>query len=228
MNSASLNEIAYNLLNNMRGGRSSHSDHLSLEQVKFMIKYYRSLFIRRDLERNYNRWRAFEQDLGLVPVSIVDSAEHDTITSGRLLMRTDDKIPTPIRLKRGEAISHIGDVDRVGKPIPLIDTVRSYYQRFNKYTSEDSFAFYRDGYVYIENDVTLNNINIRGVFEDPEKVHAFTIDNDLDLYDENSPFPISMDMLQQITQGLMNGELSAVVQTPNDEELDRMQDSNPQ
>ena len=47
-----LNEIAYNLLNLIRGGRSNHDEHISLDQIKFNIKHYRAVFIRRDFAKN--------------------------------------------------------------------------------------------------------------------------------------------------------------------------------
>ena len=47
-----LNEIAYNILNTYRGGRSNHNDHISLDQVKFTIKYYRAMMIRRDMAKH--------------------------------------------------------------------------------------------------------------------------------------------------------------------------------
>jgi hypothetical protein len=75
MNSASLNQIAYNILNSLRGGRTSSSEHTSLEQIKFTVKYYRAMFIRRDMLRNNNRSRMFEQDLGQVEVGSIDNAE---------------------------------------------------------------------------------------------------------------------------------------------------------
>ena len=47
-----LNEIAYNLLNLVRGGRSNHDEHISLDQIKFNVKHYRAMFIRRDYAKN--------------------------------------------------------------------------------------------------------------------------------------------------------------------------------
>ena len=44
-----LDEIAYNILNLLRGGRSSNDELISIEQIKFNIKHYRAMFIRRDL-----------------------------------------------------------------------------------------------------------------------------------------------------------------------------------
>jgi len=58
-----LDEIAYNLLNAFRGGRSSNDDNISLDQIKFNIKHYRAVFIRRDFARNGLVTRHLEQDL---------------------------------------------------------------------------------------------------------------------------------------------------------------------
>ena len=59
-----LNEIAYNLLNLVRGGRSNHDEHISLDQIKFNIKHYRAMFIRRDFAKNGFTSRHIEHDLG--------------------------------------------------------------------------------------------------------------------------------------------------------------------
>ena len=46
------NEIAYNILNLIRAGRSNHDEMISLDQIKFNILHYRAMFIRRDYARN--------------------------------------------------------------------------------------------------------------------------------------------------------------------------------
>ena len=46
-----LNEIAYNIAD--AAGRGTNAAYI--ERLKFQIKYYRSLLIRRDQERNRNR-----------------------------------------------------------------------------------------------------------------------------------------------------------------------------
>ena len=40
-----LDEIAYNLLNLIRGGRSNNDEHISLSQIKFNIKHYRAMLL---------------------------------------------------------------------------------------------------------------------------------------------------------------------------------------
>lgn len=221
MNSLSLNQISNNILNILRGGRSSNDDIISLPQIKFLVKYYRSLLIRRDQERNLNRGRLFEQDLGHIVCSSVDSAESSSINSGAILIRTNNKIPTPIRLKNNEGITYVSCDDKVGEPLPVLDAQITYWQGFGKYTSDKPFAFYRDGYIYINNNVTITNIHVRGIFEDPEEVHEFTRANGLDLYDDNSPYPISSDMIESITKSIISGEGKIILGTKNDNELDR-------
>lgn len=224
MNSASLNEIAYNILNTIREGRSSNTENISLDQVKFAVKYYRSLLIRRDMWRNNNRFRMFEQDLGHVPVSTIDTAEDPSISSANIILRTDNQIPTPIRMKEFEGITHVGSTDKSRTKIPILDTQRSYWEQFSKYTASSSHATYRGGYIYVFNDLSLQTINIRGIFEDPEEVHKFTRANGLDLYDDDSPFPVPSDMIQQITQSILNTEMSAILKGMDDDEHNFQQD----
>ena len=69
-----LDEIAYNILNLVRGGRSSTGDHISISQIKFNIKYYRAMLIRRDYARNGNITRHLEQDLKCIKLKKVDAS----------------------------------------------------------------------------------------------------------------------------------------------------------
>ena len=224
MNSTSLNEIAYNILNTIRGGRSSNTEVISLDQIKYAIKYYRTTFIRRDQFRNANRYRQFEQDLGFLSVSEVDTAESDSEDSYKFLYRTDKQIPSPVRLKRSEAITFVGGLDKAGKPIPVVDAHRNYWNQFSKYTSRSPEAYYRNGYIYLDNTNYMEKINVRGIFEDPEEVFEFAQKEDgTDLYTGEEPFPIPQDMIEGITKGLINGELSIMVQSPTDEEADMNQ-----
>ena len=70
-----LDEIAYNILNLVRGGRSSHDDYISLDQIKFNIRHYRAMFIRRDFARNGTITRHLEQDLGCLELEQVDASK---------------------------------------------------------------------------------------------------------------------------------------------------------
>ena len=92
-----LNEIAYNLLNLVRGGRSNNDEHISLSQIKFNIKHYRAMFIRRDYGKNGFVSRHVEQDLGCVRVEPVDASKCCNLDTACPVYRTVKPLPKTIR-----------------------------------------------------------------------------------------------------------------------------------
>ena len=76
--------------------------------------------------------------------------------------------------------------------------------------------------LYIYNPGGMDTINIRGVFENPEEVAKFECDGG-DCYDDQSDFPLPLDMVQAITDGLVKGTFMMIAQTVSDTENDTLQ-----
>jgi hypothetical protein len=217
-----LNEIAYNILNLARGGRSSNNDHISLDQIKFNVKYYRAMLIRRDFTRNGIITRHLEQDLGCIELQKVDASKCCNLPVDCAVYRSKVKIPRTVRFSFKDAITHVGDVTGLAT-IPMVEPHMVEYLPYDKYTKQQKKAYMIEDYLYIYNGDGLKFINVRGVFEDPEEVALFDCDGS-DCYDDDSEFPIPMDMVQIITQGLMSGELMMLATSVNDTTNDTMQD----
>ena len=217
-----LNEIAYNILNLARGGRSSNNDHISLDQIKFNVKYYRAMLIRRDFTRNGIITRHLEQDLGCIELQKADASKCCNLPVDCAVYRSKVKIPRTVRFSFKDAITHVGDVTGLAT-IPMVEPHMVEYLPYDKYTKQQKKAYMIEDYLYIYNGDGLKFINVRGVFEDPEEVALFDCDGS-DCYDDDSEFPIPMDMVQIITQGLMNGELMMLSTSVNDTTNDTMQD----
>ena len=102
-----LNEIAYNIAD--ASGRGTNAAYI--ERLKFQIKYYRALLIRRDQERNSYLPDAFIQTIE-VPISAVTlTSPNATVLTGgdidpttsinsQTLHKSDFQLPEPVRLKR--------------------------------------------------------------------------------------------------------------------------------
>jgi hypothetical protein len=220
-----LDEIAYNLLNLVRGGRSSHDEHISLDQIKFNVKHYRAMFIRRDYAKNGFISRHIEQDLGCVQVMPVDASKCCRIETDCPVYRTVKELPKTVRYNFEEAISHVGDVSGIGT-IPMVASNTVQWLAYDKYTKGKMKAYMIENYLYIYNAEGLETINIRGVFEDPQEVSKFDDCDGDGCYDDSyNAFPISMDMLSLINQGIIAGELQLLSGSFSDTENDRMQDS---
>ena len=219
-----LNEIAYNLLNLVRGGRSSNDENISLDQIKFNIKHYRAMFIRRDYTKNGFTSRHVEQDLGCIKLQRVDATKCCSLPSECIVAQGEDAIPKTIRYNFDEAITYVGDVTRTGT-IPVVQSNTIQFLPYDKYTNKKLKAYMIENYLYIYNAEGLEYINVRGVFEDPEIVSKFGDCNGAKCSDDSATdYPIPMDMLSQINQGILSGELALLSSTKSDTTNDRMQD----
>ena len=220
-----LNEIAYNLLNLIRGGRSNQDEHISLDQIKFNIKHYRAMFIRRDHSRNGFSSRHIEQSLGCVDIERVDASQCCKLPSTCIVHRSKSPIPKTIRYNFEEAITYVGDITGIDT-IPLINSNMIQFLPYDKYTNKKYKAYMINDFLYIYNASGLETINVRGVFENPRDVSNFNECSEGNCYNEDSSeFPLPMDMLNLINQGILNGELKLLGATMSDTTNDRMQDA---
>tara|TARA_S200002703_G_C3715256_1_gene219727 strand:+ start:25 stop:696 length:672 start_codon:yes stop_codon:yes gene_type:complete len=217
-----LNEIAYNILNIVRGGRSNSDEHISLSQIKFNIKYYRAMMIRRDLARNNFMSRHLEQDLGCIKMKAVNASKCCDFDIHCEVYKSEVKIPRTVRANFKDMITYVGGVDGITR-IPVIQPDYVKFIPYDKYTKNQRKAFFIEDYLYIYNPDGIELINVRGVFEDPEEVAKFDCDG-TDCYDDDTPFPMPADMVQAITTALLSGEMMMIANTPGDTTLDRTQD----
>ena len=220
-----LDEIAYNILNLVRGGKSHHDETISLSQIKFNIKYYRAMFLRRDFARNGLVTRHIEQDLGCVKLIKVDASKCCKLPIDCHVMRTEVKIPRTVRFNFEDAITYVGAIDGITR-IPMSQSHMVKYLMWDKYTGKNTKAYMIDDYLYLYEPHEIGLVNIRGVFENPEEVSKFDCDDGA-CYDDTNDFPMPADMIQAITQGIVQGELGLLASTPADVELDRHQDNAP-
>ena len=221
-----LNEIAYNLLNLVRGGNSHHDESISLEQLKFNILHYRAMFIRRDYAQNGFTSRHIEQDLGCVKLIKTDGSQCCDVELECDVYKTELPLPKTVRFNFSEAITYVGSVSGLDT-IAFVNSNTVKWLQYDKYTKTKMKAFMIDEHMYIYNAEGLENINIRGVFENPRDVSRFgdcAGAGDCYTGDETADFPIPMDMIQRINQGILSGELKVIAGTVSDTENDRMQD----
>tara|TARA_R110002012_G_scaffold24556_2_gene81934 strand:- start:3184 stop:3894 length:711 start_codon:yes stop_codon:yes gene_type:complete len=217
-----LNEIAHNILNLYRGGRPSQSEHISIDQVKFNIKHYRAMLLRRDYSRNGMITRHSEQDLGCIELEEVNASKCCDLPVTCRVARSIKKIPRTVRFNFSEALTHIGDVSGI-HTIPFIDKIMVQYLPYDKYTATKHKAYMIEDHLYVYNAEGLKYINVRGVFEDPADLKDFDCEDGV-CYDDNSKFPMPADMIQAVTLGMASGELQLLSGTFSDSTTDTLQD----
>jgi len=217
-----LNEIAYNILNLIRGGRPNQSEHISLDQIKFNIKHYRAMLIRRDYARNGIITRHLEQDLGCIELEDCNPSKCCSLPVSSSVSRSVLDIPRTVRFNFKDAITFVGDVTGI-KTIPMVDSSMIRWLPYDKYTGEKYKAYMIEDKLYIYNAKGLKFVNVRGIFEDPTDLKHFQCENG-ECWNDNAEFPMPADMIQSVTQGMTSGELQLLAGTFSDSLADQAQD----
>ena len=215
-----LNEIAYNLLNLIRGGKSSHEENISLDQIKFNIRHYRAVMVRRDFARNGLVTRHLEQSLGCLELEKVDGSQCCGLDIGCEVYKTKKPVPRTLRFNFEDAITFVGAADGLTR-IPLVSSSIIKFLQYDKYTYDNKKAYMIEDYLYIFNAEGMEFVNVRGVFENPEDLAQYDCDGS-SCYNEDSEYPIPADMLQAINSGIIQGELKLLGITVSDTTNDRM------
>ena len=219
--SATLKQISYNILNIYRGGRATNNDHISLEQIMFNVNHYRALLIRRDFQKNGRITRHFEQDLGCIDMVRVNASKCCALPVECEVSRSTVKIPRTVRFNFQDAITHVSDATGL-ITIPVVDSNTVQFLPYDRPTKNDRKVYMIEDYIYLYNPNGMDTINIRGVFEDPTELAKFDCDSS-DCYDPDAPYPLSMDMINSITDGLIKGTMQLLPSTPTDTENDNIQ-----
>lgn len=190
---ATLNQIAYNIAESF-----DDQSEILINRLKFSIVYYRAELIRRDYSRHDHLPASLLQELVLETEKV---EYHEGIK--KEFIRSKRKPPIPIRTV-GPPFHYVGGVDRK-TPYQFIYPEQMEYIGHNKWICKPPGYSYIDGYVTVHN-ISASKVIIRGVFEDPEKVWEFEQgDGECPTGDEE--FPIPLDMIRAITQGILSGEM---------------------
>jgi hypothetical protein len=215
---ATESEIVYNILNTHSGGRLSDDFIPSYNQIAFMVRYVRAMFIRRDLDQNWNIHPDYSQDLGCISLIKADKAECCHFQLDCDILKTSVKLPKFLRLKTRLGITYVGSIDKQ-TAFDLILPQRAGFIKYSKYTAAIPRAYYLNQYIYIPNNHDLEAINVRGILEDPKAANAFLCDG-VDCYTSDSEYPIPEDMIQPLTEMILSKELNYMLRTAPDADND--------
>jgi len=185
-----IDEIAYLILNTIRGGISTNNENLPIQMIKASIKTYRSLILRREFEKG-NRLTDLAQE---IPVNAVYSTnEHLT-----------ESIPELLRVKSGYGILKL--TSPTGTSIPVVSMGKYDYHQYESFTKDKPIATMNGVKIKIKNATPLadTTFNVLGIFEDPEK--AFDFNNNVSFWRDDRNEYLSDDLAQQVAQAIISAE----------------------
>ncbi len=211
---ATLNEIVYNLATQV----GKPDDVVLRERLKMMVAYYRALFIRQDQQRNFSIPSQFIQQLDCLEMeeaSAMECCYQENI--GCTVWRTVKKVPRPVRLYDGSDFIYVGTVD-AKQPYQRTTAVQADYSRYSKWSKQHPQYIYTNDRIYVYN-TTPKKILVKGIFEDPSDLYGYVCCNNTEIFTADMEYPMSMDMVQRVSQSILSLELRLEDRTDDASEI---------
>lgn len=201
-----LNELAYNVLNKLSGGRSTNNAYISLDQIKFNINYYRSLLLHRDLNKSQMQNDFFYQSVD-VSLNQENSAIYKSVSVVPDFVHLYYQYPA--RIFDGET------------SYPLVSYNLHRFNSNARSTKQSKRAYFLNGYLYLyDPSNTLTSIELQAIFENPSQAYIFNGADPEDV--DDMPYPITGDMAQRVSESLIKGDFELFVKIPADVTTDNL------
>jgi hypothetical protein len=211
----SLNELTFACMNTIRA-KSNSNDPISTRLIEFHIKNTRAFLVRQESNKSYTPDTNIIQHL-VTDVVKVDSADSCLVQSGCFTFRTKVKIPSIIETSHSQLLTRVGPVDLKSKPFSLIPIARVPYIGYNRFNSNQVFAYLDNGYIYFISNklIGFKKVEISAVFEDPELLASFECGTNK-CYSKDSAFPIKQSMINTIKDIVIKNYLNETSQAYQD------------
>lgn len=211
----SLKHIIYNIRTLIK---DVHSDDIKFtdRNIAYWIKYLRVKLIRQDYEKNRSISDNIKQEIS-VDVESIDIGTDKGIETGEFHIKSKLKIPKFISAYQKDLILDIKGIDD-NFDITVQTKAKALKNRDSKYGQKFPVAYLDKGYLYIVGcNFYIENVNITGVFNDPEEVDKFNNPltfNEDDFYDKD--YPIEDHMIDMINSIIKSNELNLYFQLSED------------
>jgi hypothetical protein len=229
---ASLNELVYDIEEIVNHNYISDDVSLSKRQIAFWISSQRALLIRQELNKGRSIDPAITQTLSCVGLEVVSSSDCCSDNSECMILRTIDQIPKPISTYSKQGITRVAPINMMSKPYLFVPQAQAIFSGNGRFNSQQRFAFYKDGYIYIKlNTLTvsvLKRISITGVFDNPKDVSIFNNCDGSPCFSWDDEYPMSSWMIDYVKEGILKLDISMLKQLPTDRANDSSGEQNSQ
>lgn len=193
---ATLNKLAYQVASSF----DRDSDFLFIERIKDLIIQTRNQFVHREIDK-YGVNEKYVQPY-IAELILVNASMDSNIDSRYTLLRTTNKIPSPIRYQTDVPFVFVGSLDRmIG-----FRNIKPYIMKSSRSLRLIGNAicyFYSNGYIYIWNNTKLESILVEAIYEELDVTQDNNDSTGL-CYKDDMEFPLAGDMLNDVIKEVIN------------------------
>lgn len=174
------------------------------EQLKVIWNYKRADWLQKIVDKHPEQRKYF---LKTITDSLIDVDEADcTVNIGCTVKRTSKKIPAPLRTTEA-LFDYVGDPDKFdGYTYTTPEQLYSILKYGSKYTKDRPKYFYSNGYIFVYNEDSLENLGIRGIWPDQRQLNTFKC-ADVPCYTDDDLYDIPDDIINVAMQDILKNEL---------------------
>ena len=198
-----LNQIAENIAFSLG---EQFNDTLK-EAIKHTVIVYRAKLIKDDLARNFMDYPNYLQSF-IVDLDLQNPIEG--YCSKCNVLRTINKIPTPIRTKILDRsnFKYVGQLD-ANNAFVFTSLEEFKFLSSLQYQHGVMYFAWDNGYIYVLNSTKLCAIRIEGIFSDPREINLSCTDSKT-MFADDRDFPISVALLYFIEKEILNGNFPII------------------
>lgn len=221
MENITLNQIAYSLLDMVRGTLSDDED-IDIREVKNWIHTTRAVILKQKFDKNIRVIdSSYTQSLGSVEMEVVNSSVDTLLQTDKYYVRSVLDIPSTIERSNSEGtFVRIGPADRKADKYNIISLNRAIYCGSGKFNKNSIYAFILDNKIYLSSNTDISNIikyiDVIGVFQNPSQVAIFKDVNGDSLYSDDKEYPISRSIVATLEDMVIKSKLTITSVMPSD------------
>jgi hypothetical protein len=229
---ASLNMLVYDIMEIVNHNYISDDVSLSKREVAFWINTQRALLIRQELNKGRSVDPAITQTIDCLELEVVSSSSCCSNNSDCMVLRTVEQIPMPLSTYGRQGLIRIGPVSSISKPYSVVSQLQSLYSGNGRFNTQQKFAYYKDGYIYIKlntlTTIVLKRISVTAIFEEPELVIKLNDCSGNSCFSWDDEYPLSGWMIDYIKENILKLNIQTLKQLPTDRTNDSSGEQNSQ
>lgn len=173
-------------------------------ELKVIFNYKRADWLQKVVDKHPEQRKYFLKYFS-VPLERVDRAECP-VSVDCTVLRTTLPIPLPIRTTYG-LFDYVGDPDKTdGYTYTTPDQLVWIINYGSKYTDGRPKYFYANGYVYVYNEDSLEDLGMGGIWPDQRQLKDFKCE-DVPCYTDDDQYDIPDDLINIMMQDVLRNEL---------------------
>jgi len=210
----------------LRNNRLSDDERMDDRLWEKLIVTQRALWIRNQIVKNSKPQSAVVQDLGCVGITTADPAECCDFNTNCTVLRTSVEVPRRIETPNFDGITRVGPVDKFQIDYLYVPYERARWAGGGYFNGNAIVATELNDYVYLISRSPsdyfkyLSFVNIRGVFEDPRTVGAFTRCTGEACFSADSEYPITEAMWVYMKNQIVESNFGILTSVLSDKKND--------